>query len=428
MPKRRANKRAIATVALAALVVGGLAATAVAQSQRFPDVPPTHEAYEAVEWAAEVGLTVGREDGTFGPNEALPKWRALIFMERFYDDVLGAEESGAFTSGDMMVLLKAINDGAALVTDEPVPETAGTWLPRGDNGRVASGRCAHLLTDDDVYEWEDCAWGRTRNPVMGRDAAEALSERVWGETLAQGKPDDPPEFTEGDCSGWFTAACYIPDRHTISIGSDATKQTILHELAHALISGDDTMIQCMDDWAPAVQACGHDVLFRCAADALYQRYADIDPAGVCGAAPDFGAWTQRTVENIDGVHRIWSTVSDEFGVGGTVSLNILCAAGGQRVVYFNGTLAYSWRSNAPAKAAWRIGEQTTEAIVTVSDGEPFQPYGNLWELPDDRADSLLASLSTADRIFVRLSDQGGTEAEATLRTTGYRSTMAACSP
>ena len=107
MPKSRL---AIAA-ALAAVALVAAAATAIAQSQRFPDVPPDHYAYEAVEWAAEVGVTLGYTDGTFKPEEALIKRHAVVFMERYYDEILQAEESEDFTRGDMMVLLKAINDG-----------------------------------------------------------------------------------------------------------------------------------------------------------------------------------------------------------------------------------------------------------------------------------------------------------------------------
>ena len=50
MPKRLT----VAVIAAMMLAVGG---TAVAQTvQRFSDVPPDHEAYEAVEWAAEATL------------------------------------------------------------------------------------------------------------------------------------------------------------------------------------------------------------------------------------------------------------------------------------------------------------------------------------------------------------------------------------
>ena len=81
MPKSRL---AIAA-ALAAVALVAAAATAIAQSQRFPDVPPDHYAYEAVEWAAEVGVTLGYTDGTFKPEEALIKRHAVVFMERYYE-------------------------------------------------------------------------------------------------------------------------------------------------------------------------------------------------------------------------------------------------------------------------------------------------------------------------------------------------------
>ena len=112
MAKRHTNRRRIAAVALIVVVVGAVATTAVAQSQRFPDVPPDHPAYEAVEWAADVGLTLGYGDGTFQPEQPLSRWHAVVFMERFYDDILGAHESEDFTRGDMMLLLKAIHDGS----------------------------------------------------------------------------------------------------------------------------------------------------------------------------------------------------------------------------------------------------------------------------------------------------------------------------
>ena len=69
------------------VVVAG-PATAVAQSQRFPDVPADHYAFEAVEWAAEVGVTAGYSDGTFKPERPLIKRHAVMFMERYYDEIL----------------------------------------------------------------------------------------------------------------------------------------------------------------------------------------------------------------------------------------------------------------------------------------------------------------------------------------------------
>ncbi len=103
--------RAFAAIACVVTVFAALTATAVAQSQRFSDVPTDHYAFEAVEWAASVGVTTGYTDGTFKPAQPLSKRHAVVFMERYYDEILGAEQSEAFTRGDMMVLLKAINDG-----------------------------------------------------------------------------------------------------------------------------------------------------------------------------------------------------------------------------------------------------------------------------------------------------------------------------
>ncbi|MYF88893.1 MAG: S-layer homology domain-containing protein, partial [Boseongicola sp. SB0676_bin_33] len=90
---------AVAIIAAIGVLVGG---TATAQSvQRFSDVLADHPQADAIAWAAGVGLTVGYGDGTFRPDDPLPRWAALIFMERFYD-VLQASESDGLTRGDMM--------------------------------------------------------------------------------------------------------------------------------------------------------------------------------------------------------------------------------------------------------------------------------------------------------------------------------------
>ena len=126
MKKWFLHRRRGVVIVLVVGVVGALTATAVAQSQRFPDVPPDHYAFEAVEWAAEVGVTAGYTDGTFKPERPLSKSHAVVFMERYYDQILQAEESENFTRGDMMVLLKAINDGT--IGDSTGPST-GTTSP-----------------------------------------------------------------------------------------------------------------------------------------------------------------------------------------------------------------------------------------------------------------------------------------------------------
>ena len=437
MPRRTR----IAAAALAVLLAA--AGTAVAQTaQRFSDVPPDHEAHTAVEWAAEVGLTAGYGDGTFGPDDPLSRWQAVTFMERYFDQILGADGRGGFTSdrftrGDMMMLLKSIDDG-----DSAEPESrTGRWLPRPDE-RVADGRCAHRVSDTDFYEWEDCAWGTTADPAMGRAEMEALAERVWTETEARGKPSAPPTLAEGQCRELRAAACYFPGSHTISIESGVTLRSLLHELAHALISGDPAMADCYADWTHVVSHCAHGPLFRCAADALYQRYADIDPAGVCGTVPDNGDWTLRTAETIDGTHRIWSVAAKDRWNRVILSLNIMCTPTAERVVYFHGRGddAYSAEIWAPSVVRWRTGDQTgaNSAVVTLRDSTGIEDddYAPLWVLADDDADDLLSRLAglsergatgSDHRLLAELSDSHDPDgAKATLRTTGYRTTMADC--
>ena len=122
MDRSHTKKRTIAATTLMVVIVGGVAATAVAQSQRFPDVPPEHQAYAAIEWAADAGVTTGYNDGTFKPKRPLHKRHAVVFMERYYDLILQANESPDFTRSDMMRVLHEIAQGTA--DDEPA-DTSG---------------------------------------------------------------------------------------------------------------------------------------------------------------------------------------------------------------------------------------------------------------------------------------------------------------
>ena len=194
------NKRRLAAVVLAAGVIGALTATAVAQSQRFPDVAPDHYAYEAVGWAAEVGVTTGYTDGTFKPQRPLSKRHAVVFMERYYDEILGADESADFTRGDMMVLLKAINDGTlrgADTTDDPAPDA---------NGAAQSQRFPDVAADH--YAFEAVGWAaevgvttgytdgtfKPQRPLSKRHAV-VFMERYYDEILGA---DESADFTRGD--------------------------------------------------------------------------------------------------------------------------------------------------------------------------------------------------------------------------------------
>ena len=420
MPKRLT----VAVIAAAVLTVGGAAA---AQSvQRFPDVPPDHEAHEAVEWAAEAGVTTGYDDGTFRPEVPLSKRHAVVFVERYYDEILGAAESEDFTRADMMVLLKAIDDGST-TTPESEPEPEARWLPRPED-RTADGRCGHRVNDTDFYEWEDCAWGDHSDPAMGRVEMEALAARVWAETKARGKPSDPPALTEGHCTERRAVACYLPGTHTISIESGVTLRTLLHELAHALITGDDVMADCYTDWTSVVPHCAHGALFRCAADALYVRYADLDAAGVCGTPPDLGDWTVSSSYSLAGAYTEWAV--SEGTSSFPVNLVIRCSQGARLRVSFQRGDDWRLGPHGVGLVDHRFGGQSQ--VKRIAAGDSAHNDDN-WIL--DNPSGFLADLAadTSGRLFVALvstnvSRSGGTRwgdgtptvaAEATLRTTGY---------
>ena len=183
---------AVAVVAFAAAVT---ASAAAAQGQRFSDVAADHYAYEAVEWAAEAGVTLGYGDGTFKPARPLHRWHAVVFMERYYDEVLQAEESEEFTRGDMMVLLKAINDGT--LSDPDTPDAAG----------AAQGqRFSDVAADH--YAYEAVEWAAEAGVTLGygdgtfkparplhRWHAVVFMERYYDEVL---QAEESEEFTRGD--------------------------------------------------------------------------------------------------------------------------------------------------------------------------------------------------------------------------------------
>ena len=146
--ERRGATMGLRCVAAAVMVVA-VSATALAQSQRFPDVPSDHYAFEAVEWAAEVGVTTGYTDGTFQPQRSLVKRHAVVFMERYYDEILQAEESQDFTRGDMMVLLKGINDGS--VGDTESDSGSGSPAEEGASQRFPD-------VPSDHYAFEAVEW------------------------------------------------------------------------------------------------------------------------------------------------------------------------------------------------------------------------------------------------------------------------------
>ena len=99
----------------APLIVLTVAGGAFAAHSRFTDVTDDHPV-DAIEWAADQRITVGYGDGTFRPDEPLKRAHARIFVERYYDQVLGADgddqhSNPAFTRADMMTVLYSMATG-----------------------------------------------------------------------------------------------------------------------------------------------------------------------------------------------------------------------------------------------------------------------------------------------------------------------------
>ena len=196
-----AKKRRLVIIALVAGAIGALTATAVAQTQRFPDVPVDHYAFEAVEWAAEVGVTTGHTDGTFKPEQPLIKRHAVVFMERYYDKILQAEESEDFTRGDMMVLLKAINDGAIDDTAAESDTAAGSLPEQETDQRFPDVPVDHYAFE--AVEWAaevGVTTGHTdgtfkpEQPLIKRHAVVFMG-RYYDKIL---QAEESEDFTRGD--------------------------------------------------------------------------------------------------------------------------------------------------------------------------------------------------------------------------------------
>lgn len=188
---------------------------------------------------------------------------------------------------DTQVVPGGCSDGA------PNPVAAVIGVP----STPPMGRCTHAI-DDGVYEWEECAWetyweNTRHNFSLSDQEAQALIDKIWAEVDVAGKPAQPPTNSlvpvGSTCAtvidGGIIIGCYLPDRHHIR-RLDAFVRTLLHETAHALVSGFPSVEACRAETdAHAYNTCTHNDVFRCTAEYLYTRYAQIEEAGVCGTAP-----------------------------------------------------------------------------------------------------------------------------------------------
>ena len=214
---RRRTIVALAAGGAVALLV--FAAAALANSGRFTDVTDAHPV-EAIEWAAEVGITAGYGDGTFRPDEPLSRSHALIFMERFYDQVLGAggddqHTNPDFTRADMMALLHTMATGeSATSTATPAgtttapTTTAARSVTMGSLGvRVAPEDCAGYSRS--FYEAHGTSW-RALGGVG----------YLTGRQLTSGDVDHVVSLEEAWCSGIRTASFgSAPGNHRASVSS-----------------------------------------------------------------------------------------------------------------------------------------------------------------------------------------------------------------
>ena len=96
--------------------------------------------------------------------------------------------------------------------------------------------------------------------------------------------------------------CYIPSSNHIRL-LDSFNDTLLHEVAHALVSGHPSLDICESiTGADDYQSCVHNDIYRCVSDHLYVTYANISTVGVCGTT------TLSTSGNTTGTGTVW----DEF--------------------------------------------------------------------------------------------------------------------
>ncbi len=241
----------------------------------------------------ELGVANGTAPGVFSPTVPVTRAQMAAFITRAL----------AFTSVRPKVT----------APQAPVPTTTMPPRPKPTTIRVPNsepdGICAYAIPKG-TYDWELCAWRDYRsdkkyNHFVSESQAQSLAQRIWDEVNTPGKPDKPPTMeivpSGTDCASGKTIGCYIPDRHHIR-RLDSFKHVLLHDLAHALIADSPEIRAC--ELAFDYNACAHGDLFRCVANHLYVKYAQIPDAGVCGIAPaidndNYFTWESGTDSETD---------------------------------------------------------------------------------------------------------------------------------
>ncbi len=271
-----------------------------------PPDPPSNQTYRysgastAVSWDASADAThynVYYDDDR--ADSCSLSFGTPSFCELLASNVTGTSythtspDGDSVNPGDNYYWVTACNASGCSAVDSKNPATNTSNPPSpivSLQTTTANGRCAPAIVLG-IYDWENCAWEVNPNPELSRSAMLSLTQKVWSEMEAPGKPDEPPSLTEGYC-GVDTLGCYLPSTHTIQLSEGFTLRTLLHELAHALVSESDSARECDDDWTHRQPECSHGDLFRCAADLLYVRYGGLESSGVCGQSPNLvpGSW------------------------------------------------------------------------------------------------------------------------------------------
>ena len=138
----RTVRRAIGLAVVVVAVSYAVVALAGGPS-RFSDVTNDHPV-QAIEWAAEVGITKGCDTDRFCPDDPLTREHARVFIERFYDLVLGAGgddqfSSPDFTRADMMVLLNTMGDTARTNPPGSAPTDGNNDAPATNTTNPSEG-------------------------------------------------------------------------------------------------------------------------------------------------------------------------------------------------------------------------------------------------------------------------------------------------
>lgn len=101
--KFQVNRTRLAAIVSAAALLGGVAVASAVGS--FSDVEDNQFYSDAVDWAAENGVTEGTGDGNFSPARALTRAEGVTMLHRFDENVVDALE----TSVDALEMANSTN-------------------------------------------------------------------------------------------------------------------------------------------------------------------------------------------------------------------------------------------------------------------------------------------------------------------------------